>query len=327
MNLKKEWLWFWYGSRYKLRGKLSKWEKKEIFPTYKRSYVDKNIASKIIVDKLQSGEPFMAARVGYNEMSMMKAYDFTKKKKFPDVMKNMCDAAGFFPYDYELGYRFLELMKEALPQTDLLAVMNSPLEDYYVDHYLTDEAKVTPFAVMNFWELDDSWTAALKGKKVLLVHPFIKTITEQYTKRAQIYPNHNFLPEFELLTYQAIQTAGGEVDKRFATWFDALDFMCEEISKIEFDVAIIGCGAYGFPIAAHIKRMGKQAIHMGGVSQILFGIRGNRWMKKKSTIAPLMNDAWTWPSQEETPKNVNLMEGGPYFATGNYFELDRGKAD
>ena len=26
----------------------------------------------------------------------------------------------------------------------------------------------------------------------------------------------------------------------------------------------LGCGAYGFPLAAHVKRMGKKAIHMGG---------------------------------------------------------------
>ena len=46
--------------------------------------------------------------------------------------------------------------------------------------------------------------------------------------------------------------------------------------EIEFDVAIIGCGAYGLPLAVEAKRMGKQAIHMGGATQVLFGIKVNR---------------------------------------------------
>ena len=40
--------------------------------------------------------------------------------------------------------------------------------------------------------------------------------------------------------------------------------MSEEIAKIDFDIALIACGAYGFPLASRIKNMGKIAIHCGG---------------------------------------------------------------
>lgn len=40
----------------------------------------------------------------------------------------------------------------------------------------------------------------------------------------------------------------------FSTWFDALDYMCGECEKIDFDIALLGCGAYGYPLAAHIKK-------------------------------------------------------------------------
>ena len=33
---------------------------------------------------------------------------------------------------------------------------------------------------------------------------------------------------------------------------------------------------YGFPLAAEIKRMGRIAIHLGGVTQIMFGVIGSR---------------------------------------------------
>ena len=50
--------------------------------------------------------------------------------------------------------------------------------------------------------------------------------------------------------------------------------MKSQMDQTDYDIALIGCGAYGFPLAAHAKRMGKQAIHMGGSLQLLFGIRG-----------------------------------------------------
>lgn len=325
MKISKQWNWYFYGAKYVLRNKMGNVSDKRKSGIYKRTYVNQEDGSAIIKERLKTGEPFMAARIGFNEMSMMKAYDFSKKEKFENVMTNMCDVAGFFPKDYDLGYRFLSLMKDSLREVDLLAVMNTPFEEYYVRQDTSKDSKVTSFSVMEFWELAESWTTALEGKRVLVVHPFEASIKKQYPKRKSLFGEKNYLPDFELLTYKAVQTAGGETDERFANWFEALEFMEKEISELDFDVAILGCGAYGFPLAACIKKMGKQVIHMGGVSQILFGIKGNRWIKKGSTVAPFMNEDWIFPLPEETPSDVNRMEGGPYFQSGNYLELDRGK--
>ena len=54
----------------------------------------------------------------------------------------------------------------------------------------------------------------------------------------------------------------------------ALNYMFDEAMKKNFDVAIIGCGAYGFPLAAKLKQAGKIVIHLGGATQLLFGIIG-----------------------------------------------------
>jgi hypothetical protein len=63
----------------------------------------------------------------------------------------------------------------------------------------------------------------------------------------------------------------------------------------DFDVAIIGCGAYGFPLAAHLKRLGKKAIYMGGATQLLFGIKGKRWDNYR-LISNFFNEHWVRPS-------------------------------
>lgn len=100
------------------------------------------------------------------------------------------------------------------------------------------------------------WSKALERKKVLVVHPFEESIQHQYAIHEKIFKNQDILPDFELITYKAIQTnAGGICD--FNTWFEALDTMFEDIKKIDFDIAIIGCGAYGLPLAAKIKSLDK----------------------------------------------------------------------
>ena len=131
--------------------------------------------------------------------------------------------------------------------------------------------------------------------KVLVIHPFATTIRNQYARKNLVFPN-DFLPDFELHTVKAVQTAAGEVDIRFETWFDALQYMKDEMDKIDYDAAIIGCGAYGMLLA--------------GATQILFGIMGKRW---ENTTRHAVNEYWVRPLEEETPKNAGKVEGGCYW--------------
>lgn len=95
----------------------------------------------------------------------------------------------------------------------------------------------------------------------------------------------------------------------------ALDWMCQEALKIEFDVAIIGCGAYGFPLAVKLKQAGKQAIHLGGATQLLFGIKGKRWEENPvfGYVQKFFNESWVYPSESEKPQKASVVEGGCYW--------------
>ena len=183
-------------------------------------------------------------------------------------------------------------------------------------------AGVSSFDVMEPWRYEKPWSAALKGKKVLVIHPFEQSIQEQYAIREKLFAGTDILPEFELLTYKTLQTTGDLIDQRFATWFDALEFMYQEIREKDFDIALLGCGAYGFPLAAKLRADGKQAIHMGGVLQILFGIMGKRWdgtgpnsttHKMREDIAKYYSEDWTYPKENETPESAGRVEYGPYW--------------
>jgi hypothetical protein len=118
---------------------------------------------------------------------------------------------------------------------------------------------------------DDPWTTALAGRTELVIHPFERSIKLQWEKRGVLFSNANVLPEFKLKTLKSVQSLGGE-GTGFESWFTALDWMCKQIQNIDFDIAIIGAGAYGMPLAAFIKSLNKKAVHLGGATQILFGI-------------------------------------------------------
>jgi len=82
--------------------------------------------------------------------------------------------------------------------------------------------------------------------------------------------------------------------------------------KINFDVAIVGTGASSLPIASHAKKLGKQGIHLGGATQILFGIKGKRWDNMKK-VNVYYNEYWKRPSPEEIPEKGHLVEDGCYW--------------
>lgn len=298
---------------------------------------DRNSANAKILKLLNSGKPCMISRFGTGEIGIVnnyltvhsnapllkRCYDYiTDDTGLPwwDKLfyKSMHLNAGIFPESIEVLNRFSERYLQDIPEIDLLGSFN------YAEKFMPlrqDVIKVHLECLYPFWA-KQPWTLALKEKKVLVVHPFVETIGLQYAKRELLFENLNILPSFELKTLHAVQSnAGNEVP--FHDWFDALTFMEDEISTIDFDICILGCGAYGLPLAAHVKRIGKQAIHLGGGSQLLFGIKGKRWdndsyhwkelPQLNTNYSSLYNEYWVRPSQNETPQAAVKVEGACYW--------------
>ena len=272
-----------------------------------------------IADKINSKEPFMVARFGNTELSVMTSVlkrrimgnSLETQERFDEWFNRLGRESGFFPLNPELADEFTDLMLDVCKEVDVLAMWHCEMDDYVITEYMPD-VKLSYLNYIEPWRCKAPWSAALKGKKVLLIHPFEESIREQYAKREFIFPGTDVLPEFELKTLKAVQTLAGEVDDRFTTWFDALNYMYVQALQIDFDIAIIGCGAYGFPLAAKLKAAGKQVIHMGGVTQILFGIKGLRWVENPRAQIEF-NDAWTYPKESERVKNGETVEGGCYW--------------
>lgn len=273
-----------------------------------------------IADKIKSGHPFMVSRFGNTELSVMTSV--LKRRLFgdlPDIQKRfnkwffrLEELSGFFPQNPHLAEKFTDLMLNSCKQTDLLAMYHCEMDDYIITEYMKD-VKITYLNHIEPWRnVREPWTKALKGKKVLVIHPFEDTIINQYKQRERLFPGTEILPEFELKTLKAVQTIAGEKDERFSDWFEALDYMYKEAMNIDFDIAIIGCGAYGMPLAAQIKKGGKQAVHLGGATQILFGIKGRRWVENPRAQIKF-NNSWVYPNESERPRNSKVVENNCYW--------------
>lgn len=283
-----------------------------------RRYAGKNVLSQIefnneIRDCLLSGEPFMVSRFGSNEILNIIEYlgtKYGKKHLNKRYVSQLNINAGVFPPGEDMAKKFSEYMLELIPEIDYLGCWFRNMEDYILREYAIN-AKPVRLKYLEPYCAPNPWSAALKGKKVLVIHPFDNSIRKQYKNRELIFQDQNILPEFDLKTFRAVQSIGNNYNG-FKNWFEALDFMFEESLAIDFDVAILGCGAYGLPLAARLKKAGKQAIHLGGSVQILFGIKGSRWDDDESTNK-FYNDYWIRPLIEDTPEKANLVEDACYW--------------
>ena len=226
-----------------------------------------------------------------------------KKRTYGNLINN----AGFFPVDREHVQRFASLMLHCMDECDCLASWR--IEEVFFLKHLKCAKRISFDALGPVNERNDyNWYKTLQGKKVLVISPFAELIEEQYHRnRTRIWENPNILPEYtKLETIKAVNSVGGQCN--FSSWFEALDYMKKQIDEKDFDIAILGCGAYGFPLAAYIKSIGKKAVHVGGATQLIFGIKGKRWEG-----AAFINEYWVSPRLEDRPKGFEKIEGGCYW--------------
>jgi hypothetical protein len=227
-----------------------------------------------------------------------------------NTVKQITHNAGVFPKDIDIIERFCRLTLEEVKDID---VLGSWLGGERWVKPMMPQTKFMRFHDFYHFLHQRPWTEALKNKKVLVVHPFSKSIQQQYKIKNKIYHGVHELPEFSLITYQAVQSIAGNKPAEIDDWFQALDKMKSDLSRIDFDVALLGCGAYGMSLAVFIKtKLKRKAVHLGGNAQILFGIRGSRW-ENDPAFSDIFNEHWVRPLPEETPRGHQTIDSNCYW--------------
>jgi hypothetical protein len=278
--------------------------------------------NEVVKRLLEDSGPVMVARYGDVELKMISSMlSGASREELLTNMKNLHINAGFFPPRIELLPQFIEVYENAAREIDCLAIWNFEhgrweMEERMFRDY-SPNASLVSIRSLESWLFQEPWTYSLREKRVLVIHPFQESVRRQYKERVHLFDDEHVLPQFQtLLTLGAAQTIAGN-SAGFDTWFDALDAMRSEIEGLDFDVALIGAGAYGMPLAGYVKKLGKKAVHMGGVTQILFGIIGRRWEKPipggYPPLTRFFNEYWVRPLPQETPSKFRAVGGGAYW--------------
>lgn len=287
--------------------------------------VSEQAASDHIKNLLLGDRPCMISRFGSNELDatlrafergntkniINRVYRYVRKDSAAfwwdaSIRKRMSVNAGFFPTDDQSLNAFGLRMLKDITELDVLGSWRD--DEWRLRHRFPNAVRL-PLLELEPYRHDAPWSEALAGKRVLVLHPFVRSIENQYKRRKFLFSDPRVLPDFELITIKAVvSNAMSEV--KFSSWFNALDHMCEQIREKDFDVAIIGAGAYGLPLAAFVKRLGKKAIHLGGATQLLFGISGQRWDEGNQHF---YNEHWVRPLESEKPKRADLVESAAYW--------------
>lgn len=282
-------------------------------------------ASDLIRTKLLDSKPCMISRLGAVELKALVNYlnihrepEFLFEKQISYITEEtqpfwwsdrnkftIKNNAGFFPTTDEYLDKFALRYIKDIKNIDILG---SWLKEELIIKNMLNHVTVMRLRDLRPWEHLNPWSEVLHNKTVLVIHPFDVSIQNQYSRRELLFKDKRVLPRFELKTLKAVQSRAGN-KTQFDNWFDALDWMCEKISNIQFDIAIIGAGAYGLPLASFVKEMGKKSVHLGGVTQLLFGIKGKRW-EQRQEYQNVFNEYWVRPLPSESPGGSQSFSHG-----------------
>lgn len=315
-----QWLYYW--GRWKINFLYKQVMKRDFF-NYEKKYGKNRFVSGedgnlLLKQKILSGEPFAFCRFGMSEIDYVVN---CKKDELwgTDSFKNQLDVKNMFelyPDDGGLGLkRFAEIMNHACETADFIGVWTSKwMGDYYTTTIKNVKEKKIGSAIMGEpYYFKEPWSEALANKKVLIINPFVDIIKEQYlNNRERLFKDKNILPKFELLTLKSIWFDSAGKDPRFNSWFEVYDYIFEEAMKKDFDIALLGCGTFGFPLAARFKEAGKQAIHIGGAAQILFGVMGKRW-ENMDQFKEFFNEYWVRPEKPQIDLNYKKLDNACYW--------------
>lgn len=265
-------------------------------------------ANEWLKEKILSGKPFFASRFGKFELGMLSNFLFNQLLGKNFWSKRSMELLATDPsWEGNVNYqeRFYHTFLKAVSEMDGIGVWYNYGEQVMAN-YICKNAVLYDLLAYEPYFYEQPWTLSLRNKKVLIVHPYVHSIPLQYKKREQLF-KHAVLPEFELLTYRPFSGYNNEW-VNFKDMQATLDKMVTDLNDIDFDIALIACGAQGLPLGAAIKKMNRQAIHVGGALQLFFGILGKRWEEPGRPQQVFFNEHWVRPHASEIPTDARALK-------------------
>ena len=274
-----------------------------------------------IINLLSLNKKFMITRVGVGNETNLAFFTDTLQSIDTKMLVSLSNNAGIYNITPDNLLKYAELYIKAIKESNALATFNNTMivqQEHFINNYKLDvlySRVLEPFYCC--LENIKPWTQHLQGKKVLIVNPFVKSFKKQLKEGFQIFKDPDkklFMDNQDFVFYKSYNTAAGNSIHK--DWEETYDIMCKDISKLDFDIALLGCGGYGLPLCNFIyKEMNKSAIYVGGGLQLLFGVMGKRWddIQMWMDIIKENDSKFIRPSINEQLPNKQRIEGGCYW--------------
>jgi hypothetical protein len=249
---------------------------------------------KTFTNLLLSNKPVWIARYGGSDTDV---YETIKKTNSitTEMISSISKFNGFFCKDTNLIVNvFTQSRNEyykSLKNSDFITICtsqrineiieknNNPFIDKQISSYSFIEGFDPFFKSFQIWG---------ENKKILIISPFSKSIKYQTSpdRINKILVDSYKFPNCLFTTYQTPITyntngCNSNYFKRVTdgcnSWLDISEKICNEIKELDFDIAFISAGIYTMSVGNFIKQIGKKAIYIGGMLNVLFNIYGSRY--------------------------------------------------
>jgi hypothetical protein len=275
-------------------------------------------SNEIIKNYININKPFSIVRAPTETIIAL------KYKKYNTIdaedLRILSNFGGIYANDINLIMKYLDMYLDATMHGDILACYNMQ-QHLNNQNKLSNEynlQKIHSRSVEPWYACLENikpWSNDLYGKKVLIINPFVDSFQKQIKNNFKIFKNKEiFHPQQHFEFYKCYQTSSG--NHIHNNWLETFTIMCNDIKKIDFDIALLGCGGYGLLLCDFIKRqLNKSAIYVGGGLQLMFGVMGKRWENREDWKQIIHeNDCrFIRPSGDEIIKNNHLLEGSCYW--------------
>tara|TARA_B100001769_G_scaffold183661_1_gene145316 strand:+ start:15972 stop:16823 length:852 start_codon:yes stop_codon:yes gene_type:complete len=277
-------------------------------------------SNKKIIELLEKNEPFLISRLGIGAETYLTYQYLSGSRINLNYLNALNNNAGIYNVNKTLR-NYLDLYSECIKNSDYLAYFTGSIineQNFFINKYnlnILHSRVLEPF--YSCLENEKPWSQYLINKKVLVISPFVESFKKQLNNNFQIFKDSNkkiFLDDQEFIFYKSYQTSAG--NHLHNDWFETYNLMKNDITNIDFDIALVSCGGYGLPLCNYIKTtMNKSAIYIGGGLQLLFGVMGKRWESNQmwNNIIRENDTNFIKPSGDEIMENNNNIEGGCYW--------------
>jgi hypothetical protein len=220
-------------------------------------------------------------------------------------------------------------MIEAVGQLDAVVAWNPMYpqqEDMFLREYARDIPRICSRALEPYYTPKNQYTLAMVAGSIAVVSPFADSITTQVGQLDKIFPadglgGQMWSPQQTFIPIQAPYGPSMTPEKQDLSWspeiliegpLSAVQHIANKVQASGARYAFVGMGCLSLLVVAELKKRGIIALHTGGATQIMFGVKGERWTYH-NVISKLFNEHWCRPTEKETPSNADRVEGACYW--------------